>query len=259
MFITSDEAQLLAVSFGSGSRTLLAFGGWVGNWELWAEPFTILSQTWRTVAYDHRGAGATICPLESITMTNMVNDVFAVMNALAIDQCVLAAESAGVAVALQAVLQHPERFTGLVIVDGAYYRLPQAGPSPFVQALRANHEATMKQFVNTCVPEPDNEAIKHWGRQIVMRSPQAAAIQLYEIMDGVDLRPQVHLVAVPTLICHGEADALVPLPDAQWLADQIPGSHLHVLPGAGHVPTMTRPHEIAAIINQFFDPTSIAH
>ncbi|MBK9053606.1 MAG: alpha/beta hydrolase [Chloroflexi bacterium] len=259
MFITSGEAQLLTVSFGPGPRTLLAFGGWVGSWELWAQPFITLSQTWRTVAYDHRGAGATLCPVSSITMTNMVDDVFAVMDALAIEQCVLAAESAGAAVALQAVLQHPERFTGLVIVDGAYYRLPQTGPSPFVQALRTNHEATMKQFVNTCVPEPDSAAIKHWGRQIVMRSPQATAIQLYEIMDGVDLRPHVHRITVPTLICQGEVDALVPLGDAQWLADQIPGSYLHVLPGAGHVPTMTRPREIAAAINQFFDPISIAH
>jgi pimeloyl-ACP methyl ester carboxylesterase len=42
----------------------------------------------------------------------MVADVLAVMDALAIDQCVLAAESAGVAVALQAALAAPERLSG---------------------------------------------------------------------------------------------------------------------------------------------------
>ena len=53
MFIQNSDAQLYAVDFGSGSRTILAHGGWIGSWELWTEPFTYLSENWRTVAYDH--------------------------------------------------------------------------------------------------------------------------------------------------------------------------------------------------------------
>jgi pimeloyl-ACP methyl ester carboxylesterase len=36
------------------------------------------------------------------------------------------------------------------------------------------------------------------------------------------------------------------------MASQIPNSHLHVLKGAGHVPTVTRPFEVAQVINQYF-------
>jgi pimeloyl-ACP methyl ester carboxylesterase len=38
--------------------TFVAHGGWVGNWELWQEPFQLMQSRWRCIAYDHRGAGS---------------------------------------------------------------------------------------------------------------------------------------------------------------------------------------------------------
>ncbi len=252
MFLMHADAQLYTVTFGRGPRTILALGGWVGSWELWAAPFTTLSESWRTVAFDHRGCGATIAPLASITMPTMVADVLAVADALAIDQCVLAAESAGVAIALQAALAHPHRFTGLICIAGVYHRPTPITPDPFVASLRANYRATLAHFVDACVPEPDSAALRHWGRQIVNRTDQEAAIRLYESMEGLDLRSSVSQICQPTLILHGTADIIQPMQSSAWLATQIPQSHLHLLPGAGHVPTVTRPQEVVRTINEYF-------
>lgn len=256
MFVTHNDAQLYTVAFGGSPRTLVAFGGWAGSWELWAEPFTDLSRTWRTVAYDHRGTGATIAPPESITVEAMVDDLFAVLKALNIEQCVLAAESAGVAIALQAALQQPQRFTGLVLVDGVYYRPKPAGTDPFLVGLRDHFDATISQFVDLCLTDTDGEAVRRWGRQILARSTPAAAIQLYESLFGVDLRPQVAEIVQPTLIVHGEADRLVPLDAARWLASEIPHCQLQIVRGAGHVPTVTHPGEVVAAINRYFKDIS---
>jgi pimeloyl-ACP methyl ester carboxylesterase len=252
VFISHEDSQFYAVSFGSGSRTLLALGGWVGSWELWTEPFTQLSATWRTVAYDHRGSGATITPTESITFETMVDDVFVMLDALDIRQCVLAAESAGVAVALQAALRQPERFQGLVLVDGMYHS-SIAADNPFLLGLTHHFEATLDQFVSQCVPDPNGVAFRRWGRQIVGRASQAAAIQLYSCMDGVDLRPSVTQITQPTLIIHGDDDRIAPLDGSRWLADHIPNAHLHIVIGAGHVPTVTHPFEVAQAINHYFE------
>ena len=78
-------------------------------------------------------------------------------------------------------------------------------------------------------------------------------------MYGVDLRPQVSRITQPTLILHGDRDSLVPLSDSEWLASQIQQSYLHVVHGAGHVPTVTRPLEVAEAINQYFDPMIARH
>ena len=252
MFIARPDAQLYAVSFGAASRTLVALGGWIGSWELWAEPFGLLSPTWRVIGYDHRGSGATLAAPESISFAALTEDLFAVLDAYTVGQCVLAAESAGAATALQAMLQRPERFSGLVIVDGLYHRERPQGIDPFVAALRADFGTTLDHFVNACVVEPDSLAIRRWGRQIVGRSTPEAAIQLYESLYDIDLRPQVAQIAQPALILHGEADRIVPVSAAQWLASQMPNSQLLVLPGAGHVPTITQPQTVANAITTFF-------
>ena len=177
------------------------------------------------------------------------------MDALALDRPVLAAESAGAMIALLAVLERPERFSGLVIVDGLIHSPRPDAPTPFARGLRANFEATLDGFVELCVPEPDSEAIKRWGRQILRRSEPAAAIRLHELTHGVDLRPRVHEIEMPTLIIHGDADALVPLADAEWLAGRLPQARLHIVRGGGHVPTVTQPVEVAAAIDAYFRST----
>jgi pimeloyl-ACP methyl ester carboxylesterase len=251
MFITHNDAQIYAVAFGSSPRTLLALGGWAGSWEVWTETFCHLSETWRAAAYDHRGTGATTAPIESITVENMTNDVFVVMEALKVERCVLACESAGAVIALNAVLQQPQRFQGLVIVDGLYNSPMPDETDPFVQGLKHYFGATIAQFVNRCVPEPDSEAIRRWGRQILARSEQAAAIRLYECVYGVDLRPRLGEIQQPTLIIHGDLDRLVSVEAARWLAEHIPNAQLEILEGAGHVPTVTRPREVAEAINRW--------
>ncbi len=96
MFITIDDAKVFTIAFGAPSAPcILGIGDWIGNWELWVQPFSILSAQWRTLAYNHRGSGATAAPIESITFGRLVDDVFVVLDDYEAERCVLAAESAG--------------------------------------------------------------------------------------------------------------------------------------------------------------------
>ncbi len=251
MFIERPYAQLYSVAFGNSPRTLLAIGGWAGSWEVWTDTLADLSPTWRTIAYDHRGAGASSCAVESITLDNLVGDLFAIMDAYGLDRCVLAAESAGAVTALLAALQHPERVQALVLVDGLYYQ-PSDSNSPFVMGLKTQFEATIGAFVDNCVTEAHGAIWRRWGRQILMRSEPAAALRLYECAQEVDLRSRLRSIQTPTLILHGRDDRIVPLASSEWLAIQMPNSHLEVIDGAGHVPTVTRPHMVADAINRYF-------
>lgn len=254
MFIDIGSAKIFATSFGSRkSPVIVGIGGWTGSWELWVETFAILSENWRTIGYDHRGAGATISPVESITHERLVEDVFAVLDAFSVEQCVLAAESAGALTALAAVLKNPSRISGLVIVDGMYYSKPRSENDPFAMGLKTDYPATLDRFVQACVPEADSEHLKRWGRQILDRASQEAAIALYLSAGGIDLRNDLHRITQPALILHGDADILVPLDDARRLAQLLPNARLTVLHGAGHVPTVTRPLEVVREITEFFN------
>ena len=62
---------------------------------------------------------------------------------------------------------------------------------------------------------------------------------------GFGMRPDVYAIIQPTLVIRGDADAPVPAASSQLLADSLPNATLIVLPGAGHIPTLTRPAEVA--------------
>jgi pimeloyl-ACP methyl ester carboxylesterase len=246
MFLTVEDADLFVTSYGAGPRTFVAHGGWVGSGELWALPFETMSRTWRTVTYDHRGTGATI-HRGPITFERLVGDLFRVLDALQIERCVLAGESSGAMVALEAVLRHPDRFDGLVLVDGRYQGGRSAGAARFIEGCKADFAKTMDMFVTACINDPARPRETRWGKQIVMRSNGPAAVELMECLQDVQLEPRL-----AQLILHGERDVITPLENSRRLEQTIAGSRLVVFEDAGHVPTLTHPLQVAREIDGFF-------
>lgn len=251
MFLKNADADLFITPFGGGSRTFVAHGGWVGSGELWFPVFDRLSAQWRTVTYDHRGTGATVTR-GSITFEALVQDLFRVLDALAIDQCILAGESSGALVVLEAALRQPGRFTGLVLVDGRSESSNTAGAARFIEGCKTDFVKTMDAFVRACVVEPGSEAELEWARKIVLRSDGPAAVQLMESMWSARVADRLEQIVQPTLLVHGRKDLITPVSASEEMARRIPNAKLVVLEDAGHVPVMTRPSEVSAAILEFF-------
>lgn len=250
MFIPIDGHLLNAVSFGSGPVNFVAHGGWVGSWELWQDPFILMQERWRCIGYDHRGSGASTFPADTITPGALVDDLFAVLDHFRVERCVLAGESLGALTCLEAVHRDPDRFAGLVLLDGA----PAANrerQGALVAGSRADYPATVHAFVDACVPEPDSEHFRSWGRQILLRADPEAAARILEVHYEAGVAPSLADVTVPTLVLHGELDRIVPLDIGRYVAASIPGAELVVIPGAGHVPSITRPQAVVDAIEEW--------
>ncbi len=176
----------------------------------------------------------------------LVDDLVTVLDHYGIERCVLAGESMGALTVITAALQSPERFAGLVIVDGI---TETSGEATDHSAVRQAYDAYVEAFVAACVPEPDSEHLKRWGRQILLRADPDAAARMFETHDVPRMAPDLSALTVPTLVIHGRLDAIVPLSAGEAAAAAIPGAELVVLDDAGHVPTMTRPREVVAAID----------
>ena len=251
MFRDVNGVRLNVVSFGDGPRTLLATGGWTGSWELWQQPFELLTRAgWRCVAYDHRGSGESPVDPRQITAEALADDVVGVLDALEIERCVLAGESMGGAIALLAAERQPERFAGLVLIAPAEAVFNDRR-AMLAAGSRADYPATTHAFIERCVPERNSDHIRRWGRNILLRAEPEQAARLLEMWQGA-YAGDPRRVSVPPLILHGDADAIVPLEHARSLATLIPDAELVVLEGTGHVPTMTRPTEVVAAITRAF-------
>jgi len=64
--------------------------------------------------------------------------------------------------------------------------------------------------------------------------PQAVARQMVAIAADTHRAERLPRIAAPTLVIHGEGDALIPVAAAHDLAARIPGATLEVIPGWGH-------------------------
>jgi len=254
MFLIVNGVRLHTVSFSTGSRTILAIGGWAGSWEVWEETLESLSaEEWKCIAFDHRGSGESPVHPELITVQNMVDDIIGVLDQLAVETCVLAGESSGGAIAQLVAAQHPDRIIGLVLVDSASTDKAEQTPSAFAAACRNNYPAAVEAFIDRCVPEPDSEHVRRWGRNLLLRAEPEQAARLIEMWqdDDVPLMDKRE-IKQPTLIIHGSEDVIVPIESSRALKDLIPNSELIELSGCGHVPTMTRPKEVYEAIKNYF-------
>lgn len=249
MFIARPDAQLHVLSFGQGPLTLLAVGGWIGSGELWHPLFGHLPH-WRCISVDHRGTGATT-QRGPITVDAMVDDLLAVADALNVGPCVLAAESAGAGVALQAVQRAPGRFIGQVLVGAAWQRTLPGAADAFIASLRANYTATLSGFVDNCLPETRSAELRRWGLQILSRAQVDDAVALLKCREAQPPDEALPRLTMPTLLVHGEQDRIVPPQSARDLAARLDQAELQVLPGLGHVPIATEPALVAQMIDVF--------
>lgn len=249
MFIQRPDARLHTLSFGQGPITLLATGGWVGSGEVWHDLFGHLPH-WRCISVDHRGTGAS-SHTGPITVEAMADDLIAVADAQRVGPCVLAAESAGAAAALQAVLRAPQLFAGLVLV-GASWQSPVPGAKDaFIASLRQDYLATLRGFVDACLPETDSVDLRRWGVQVLSRASVDDAVELLTCRAALDLEAQVQRIHMPVLLVHGADDCIVLPQSSRDLAALLPQADLRVMPGLGHVPIVTEPAQVAALIDHF--------
>jgi pimeloyl-ACP methyl ester carboxylesterase len=76
--------------------------------------------------------------------------------------------------------------------------------------------------------------------------------RLLEVHRAVNVADKLVSIRVPTLVIHGELDAIIPVARAEMAARAIPNSKLLVIPGAGHVPVLTRPEVVVAAIDDWW-------
>lgn len=264
MFLNIDGNKVFCLSFGSGPRTLLAHSGWIGNFEDWIATLAPLSATWRTVVYDHRGAGETQVPVERISPEALVDDVFRVMDALQIDKCVLAGFSRGTVTVMRAVLRCQERFDGLVLMNGSgEVRIPGASVPARVPPSSWPGDAfpdRLRWFAERCTPEVDTEHIKRWATNILSRSSAEVADKIFTMQaaETIDWTRRLPEFKLPTLLIHGERDAFYSTAQMKYVDSLLPNSKLVVLEGSGHLPAMVRPFDVAREIDAFFSAPAVA-
>jgi pimeloyl-ACP methyl ester carboxylesterase len=161
---------------------------------------------------------------------------------------VLAGHSMGGAIAIEYALRHGGRLAGLILLStGARLRVaPQ-----LLAGIQSDFDATVDLLVRWMYGEgADPNLLRLGARRLREVRPDALHAD-FAACDAFDCRADVARIAVPTLILCGDADVMTPLKGSEYLREQIGGSQLVVIPGAGHMAALQQPQVVAGEVEAF--------
>lgn len=256
----SDDVQLCVEAIGArADPTVLLIGGATWSMDWWSDELCqqLADRGRLVVRYDQRDTGrSTSYPVSSpgYTGTDLVRDAVAVLGEIGIDRAHVVGLSMGGGVAQRLAIEHRERVVTLTLIstspiDTTISGLP--GPTPEIQATFSSQDpepdwhdrgAVVDYVVEGERPYAgpdkfDDARIRTLaGRVFDRTNDMGASMTNHFLLDdggSGDYRIS-QLAGVPTLVLHGTADPMFPLPHGKALAEYIPGARLIELDGVGH-------------------------
>ena len=127
----------------------------------------------------------------------------------------------------------------------------------FADKLNEDCQATLLRFLSLQVNNlPDNKTLLRTLKSAVVEcaAPDKETLQGgLEILKHADLRPALSDTTVPVSVILGTRDTLVPVNTGQNMQVLAPGITLNIIDKAGHVPFLSHPQAVLAIISRFMD------
>ncbi len=214
---------------------------------------------YRTMAYDVRGHGSSDVGDGQYTVESHVDDLCSLLDHLKIPKTVIVGLSMGGYITLRAMEREPGRFTAAVLCDTRSEadtdeaRIRRASSAKSVKKTGSTtYAAEYVKLMFTKESFTSNPAAVELIRGIIARTPPLSiAGTLIALAARTDTTASLASIRIPTLILVGERDTVTPPSSAESLHVKIPGSELHVVPGAAHMSNLENPAFFNAALTTF--------
>ncbi|MBL0925280.1 MAG: alpha/beta fold hydrolase [Sphingomonadaceae bacterium] len=233
--------QLHVEICGSGAPVLLV-PGLGGRGSFWASQIADFAACYRVMALDHRNCGRSVGGKPTVALTDLVEDIIAMMDALGIERLHFVGHSTGGAIGQHLALAYPDRLASLVL------SCTWPGPDPYFTRLFAARRRILLESgadsyfaFGTYLSMPASNLQAILAREPDYVEKRAAAfpgieteLSRIDALMAHNLRDRLHEVRVPTLCIGAKDDQITPSAFTQELGDLIPGAETHLLDGGGH-------------------------
>ncbi|HEX6551990.1 MAG TPA: alpha/beta hydrolase [Ktedonobacteraceae bacterium] len=221
-----NEIQIYYEIHGEG-EPLVFIGGLATDITEFEGIIRELSQNYRVIAFDNRGAGRTDKPDIPYSIEMMADDTAGLLNALGIERANMLGISMGGRIALALAIQHPKLVTRLVLVSTS------AKSSKRKWRLRLLSILTNVPIFRSKYPQPHYAFLR-----------QRNASRSYDATDWL------HEIRMPTLILHGKKDKTTPYKLAEEMHAGIAGSKMIAFNG-GHLFFFIRQKQFLDAVSDF--------
>jgi len=179
-FTASDGVRLHYWDAGRGDTTLVFVPGWTMPAEIWRPQINYFSSTYRVVAFDPRGQGASSVPRDGYRVERRARDISELLNRLGPRPVVLIGWSLGVLESIAYVkFNGTQRVQALVLVDNSIGEEPPPKFDPtFLPRLKKDRPKTMSGFVRGMFRRPHPESYYQQLIRASLQVPPEGAIAL---------------------------------------------------------------------------------
>lgn len=262
--VRTNRIDLYYEVHGAGQPLVLLAGLGYSGWE-WHRMAPLLAPFFQVITPDNRGVGRSDKPAGPYTASMLAADVVGLLDGLDLPRAAILGHSMGGFVAQALALEHPQRVSALILAStnfGGPRHVPITPAAMAVLTDTTGDAATrFAQGVRVSTApgfaERQPALVAAWLAWRAANPVDPAAYQA-QFAIGLALRDaasafeaKLPAVTAPTLILFGAEDAVVPPVNAALLAAQIPGSEVHLLPGAGHFFPLEVPEAAARVVVDF--------
>lgn len=227
---------------------------------MWRDQVAALRSTYRCVAVDWRGQGASP-PAADYSMDTLYADLVGVIEHLDAGPVHYAGLSMGGFVGQRLAARRPDLVRSLTLIDSS------AGPEDPDKVARYRLLATIYglvglrplrgrvapiMFSEAFLRTPEGErVVATWTSELRRQERRAVKGAIHGVTDRPPVLDELGAVTAPTLVVVGSADVATPVAKAEAIAAAIPGARLEVIPGVGHVSTLEAPTAVTALMQDF--------
>jgi pimeloyl-ACP methyl ester carboxylesterase len=237
---------------GGTGRPVVLIHGWPLSAQAWEPQVSVLRAAgYRVVAYDRRGFGRSDKPESAYDYNVLADDLQRVLDQCGLQDVTLVGFSMGGGEVARYISRHGEaRLHSVVFASAVPPYLLQSADNPdgplrpeaaekTKNALKQDRgsffEHFTKDFFSANGVLKVTESQRREAIALCLQSSQYAALACMDAFGTTDFRQDLKNVNVPTLVIHGDADAIVPI-DGSGLRTHIAIAHSQLvrLSGAPH-------------------------
>jgi pimeloyl-ACP methyl ester carboxylesterase len=252
-------------SAGSGVPEMVFVHGFACDHTDWVAQLAEFAPTHAVLACDLRGHGETPGDPADCSIETYGADVARLATERELEGAVLVAHSMGCRVVLEAYGRAPDRFAGLVLIDGS--RLGDGDPAQAEEAMRAavdflGYPAFAEALFKGMFFRPGADATRIVGR--AKRLPGGIGAALFPRLgrwDAARMDAALAAVRVPLMVIQSTTLSMdrkrVPMQEGEstpWLdlvRRRVSGARIEVIAGAGHFPQIEVPGRVNALLVDF--------
>ena len=242
---------------GTGKAVVLLHGHPL-NRSMWSAQTEALQANYRIVCPDLRGYGETAAVSDVSTMSEMAQDVAALLDFLKLETVILGGLSMGGYAALEFYNLFPTRVSALVLADtkaasdtevARQKRFETAGKIE-KEGIEPLAEEMLPKILAPATRSSKPEIAGRVRQMMLATNPTGAAAALRGMAERSDHTKLLAKICVPTLVIVGEADELTPPAEAEKMNRAIKDSRLVKISNAGHLSPLENGAEFnSALLN----------